>query len=102
MPYFVPICIRIKQPNGQPLSGVSVKTHRRFVFKLLSNVMKHASDTNLSAGLGGDCFISISKLSCFPLSFFVSVFNAHGKSVIMIFARYSSAPRCRARDTHII
>ena len=41
--------------------------------------MKHASDTNLSAGLGGDCFISISKLFpsfafCFiPLLFIVGI-----------------------------
>ena len=33
---------------------------------------------------------------------FISVFTAHRKSVKCHFARYSSAPRCRARDTHII
>ena len=37
----------------------------------------------------------------FSSSMFVTVFNAHRKSVKRFFARYSSAPRCRARDTYI-
>ena len=41
------------------------------------------------------------KTFVFPPCIFVSVFNAHWKSVKRFFARYSSAPRCRARDTYI-
>ena len=40
------------------------------------------------------------KTFVFPPCIFVSVFNAHRKSVKRFFARYSSAPRCRARNTY--
>ena len=68
------------------------------------NLLQNCKDTLFTPafGLFGAVFLwNTAKPLFFLISFIVSVFNAHRKSVKRFFARYSSAPRCRARDTYI-
>ena len=62
---------------------------------------KATKQITASGCLGQRFLIEHCKTIVFPHFVFVSVFNAHRKSVKRFFARYSSAPRCRARDTYI-
>ena len=66
---------------------MSEKTHRRFVFKLLSNVMKHASDTNLSAGLGRLFYKYLQTL--FPLSLFGKIAFCCYRSIMQTWRAFS-------------